>query len=94
MQIVILWDDNNVTHIARRHGVTPSEAEQVVFSEKALRRDASSVRAGRLVVLGPTEAGRLLAVVLDRPSAGGFAYCVTARPMSAHERRDYERTDK
>ena len=93
MQIGILWDEQNIEHIAR-HGGSPSEVEQVVASEKALRRVDGSVRAGRLVVLGPTEAGRLLVVVLDRPTASGLAYCVTARPLSARERHDYERTGK
>jgi uncharacterized DUF497 family protein len=93
LQITILWDHHNVEHIGR-HGVSPTEVEQVVGSYVARWRTDDSVRAGRLVALGPTEGGRLLVVVLDRPSAGGLAYCVTARPMSARERNDYERTDK
>ncbi len=36
VQIVILGDEHNVEHIAR-HGVSPSEVEQVVASEKARR---------------------------------------------------------
>ena len=36
--------------------------------------------------------GRFLVVVFDPPTPSGLAYCVTARPMTERERRDYEGT--
>lgn len=54
------WDPWNVTHIAR-HGVTREEVEQVC------RGDSVRLQSylGRIVLVGPTEAGRVIAVVLD-----------------------------
>jgi len=45
--------------------------------------------SGRIVLIGPTLAGRMLAVVLDPEGAGVF-YPVTARPASRKERRRYQ----
>ena len=87
----LLWDDHNIAHIAQ-HVVTPREVEYVVFSPGTLFFEASEpARAGRLVACGATVTGRLLAVYLDLP-AGGRSYPVTARPMTAKEKKSYRRT--
>jgi uncharacterized DUF497 family protein len=86
----LLWDDQNIAHIAR-HEVTPREVEEVVFSPATLFFDGGDAdRPGRLVAFGATAAARLLAVYLDTP-AGGRSYPVTARPMTAKEKRSYRR---
>lgn len=85
----LVWDEHNEAHIAR-HAVSSTEAEEVVFALGTRWIQDDIHRQGRLVALGQTEAGRWLVVVCDRPVAGGLAYVVTARPMTARERRDYE----
>jgi uncharacterized DUF497 family protein len=46
---------------------------------------------GRLMVIGPAQDGRMLAVVLDpEPSETGVYYPITARPASRKERRAYQ----
>jgi uncharacterized DUF497 family protein len=84
----LLWDDHNIAHIAR-HGVTAGEVSEVVFADGTLFFDAAEPsRPGRLVALGETDRGRFLAIYLDTP-AGGRSYPVTARPMTAKEKRGY-----
>ena len=87
------WTPDRVTHIAR-HGLTPDEVEQAVFEDphRRLRRGPRSraCRTRSLYYLyGRTAAGRYLFVVLlDRGQ--GRAVPVTARDMTARERRWYE----
>ena len=78
------WDPGNIAHIAR-HQVTVDEVEEVCHG------DPVSLQSylGRIVVVGPTLAGRMLAVVLD-PEGGDVYYPVTARPASRKERRYYQ----
>jgi len=84
----LLWDDQNLAHIAR-HQVSASEVHEVVFGAATLFFDAGEPkRPGRLVAFGETAAGRPLAVYLDTP-AGGRSYPVTARPMTAKEEHSY-----
>ncbi|MCI2437242.1 BrnT family toxin [Candidatus Acetothermia bacterium] len=81
----LAWDDENVEHIAR-HRVSPAEVEQVCFAaEKVVLR---AERAGRYVILGRTEAGRYLTVVVTTPRQGRVRV-ITARDMSDRERRRY-----
>jgi hypothetical protein len=54
--------------------VTPNEVEEVVRTDKARWFTDDMVRLGRLVVLGPATTGRLLEIVLDRPTPNGVAY--------------------
>src|ERR687888_212783 len=58
------------------------EVEQVCHSEHIRR----SAYAGRIMVIGRTQAGRTLSVVLD-PEGDDAYYVVTARPSSRKERR-------
>jgi uncharacterized DUF497 family protein len=73
-----------VAHIAR-HGVIPDEVEEVCHGQHV---DLQSYQ-GRIILIGPTQAGRVLAVVLD-PQAGDVYYPITARPASRKERRYYQ----
>ena len=84
----LLWDDQNIARLAH-HRVTPLDVEGVVFQSEPLFFDAGQAGSpGHLVVLGVTHARRYVAIYLD-PPAGGRAYAVTARSMSAKERKVY-----
>jgi len=56
----LTWDPGNVAHIARHH-ITPEEVEQVCRAEPIIRQSY----LGRLLVIGPNQAGRVLLVVLE-----------------------------
>ncbi|HZS02167.1 MAG TPA: BrnT family toxin [Chloroflexota bacterium] len=77
------WDAWNVTHIAR-HSVVPEEVEEVCHGDPLAQQTYSR----RLVLIGPTATGRMLAVVLA-PMGRGVYYPVTARPASRKERGLY-----
>lgn len=81
-----VWDEWNERHVAE-HGVEPQEVEEVVSDQSSqFLRTRSPAEVQRYVVLGLTEAGRYLFVVLD-PFGRGLAYVVTARDMSDEKRR-------
>ena len=77
------WDDWNRQHIAR-HGVSPEEVEDVCRGSCIVRESYK----GRLMLIGPNAAGRILVAVLD-PEGEGTYYPVSARPASRRERRIY-----
>jgi uncharacterized DUF497 family protein len=87
----LLWDDQNIAHIAR-HSVTVAEVTEVVFTpDSALFFELDQPnRPGRLAAFGLTAAGRGLAVYLDTPTAQGSSYVLTARPMTTKERQTYD----
>jgi uncharacterized DUF497 family protein len=72
-----------VAHIAR-HDVTRRDVQQVCQGEFI----ASASYKGRLRIVGPTRAGRMLAIIL-KPSGEGVYYCVTAHDANAGETRRY-----
>lgn len=80
----LIWDDWNVAHIAR-HEVIPEEVEQVCHGAPV----TSETYKGRLRVVGPTEAGRMLTVILDPEDEEAVYYPITARPADRKERRNY-----
>jgi hypothetical protein len=69
----LLWDDQNVAHIAR-HNVTVFEVSEVVFGDSVMffELDQPS-RPGRVVAFGVTVADRGLAVYLDTPTSQGVS---------------------
>jgi len=79
----LLWDDWNRAHIAQ-HDVTPEEVEEVCEGEPIMRNSYST----RIMVIGPTHSGRMLAIVLH-PKGEGVFYPVTARSADRRERKDY-----
>lgn len=81
----LIWDDWNVEHIAH-HAVKLEEVEEVCHSDPVVRR----TRDGRFLVIGRTDAGEFLTVILD-PEGNGVYYPVTARPASDVERRYYQK---
>lgn len=79
------WDEETAEHLWSRHRVRPQEAEQVVFSRTKVVFQA---RDGRYLILGRTDAGRYLLVVVENLH-GGACDLVTAREMTKKERRRY-----
>ncbi len=83
----LVWDEWNVPHIAR-HSVTPEEVEAACHADPVLYRRSYK---DRLMLLGETSTGRVLAIVIgpvpDAPA--GTWYAFTARPAHRSERRDY-----
>ncbi len=79
------WDYENEEHIAE-HGVSPEEVEQACRVAPKVRRG----RCGRYLVLGRTEEGRHLLVVLTHLGKGE-ARPITAREMDSKERALYKR---
>lgn len=81
----LIWDDWNVAHMAR-HAVTRLEVEEVCQGEHVVLEGYG----GRLVFVGPTAAGRMIAAVLDPLEEEGLFYPITARPAARKERRIYQ----
>ncbi len=79
----LIWDDGNKAHIAR-HDVVPDEVEEVCQGTPIIRNSYND----RIMVIGPSSSGRMLAVVLH-PKGEGVYYPVTARSADKRERKDY-----
>lgn len=91
----IIWKERFASKIEAKHGVVPAEVEEVLLSRPHARRaERGRVRGEDLyAAYGRTHAGRYLVVffVLKRP---GWALPISARDMSASERKRYERAKK
>ena len=84
-----IWSDDCVDHIAG-HGVTAKEVEQVCFGDALVLRTKPQGRSPVYYCLGRTQTGRyLFCVVIAFPDGNG--YPVTARPMTAKEKRRFLR---
>jgi uncharacterized protein len=83
----VLWPEERVDHIAL-HGVRPEEFEEVCFGASLILRAKATGPNPVYYVLGETDAGRaLFCLVIEFPGSKG--YPVTARDMTAKERRRY-----
>jgi uncharacterized protein len=82
-----VWPQDRIDHIAR-HGVLPSEVEEVCFGQPWILRTTSKGDDAVYQFWGQTEAGRYLFCVVRRLPDGN-AYPVTARPMDDREKRRY-----
>jgi uncharacterized DUF497 family protein len=78
----LIWDDWNEEHIGR-HRVDRDEVEYVCFSRSSL---GVRIRRGRYRVIGQTDSGRYLTVILDFVGKRRY-YVVTARDADEAERR-------
>ncbi len=83
------WDERAVEHV-ERHGLRRAEVEQVVSNSRS-----RWLRSGRerYIVLGQTDSGLFVKVVLD-PLEHGRYYPVTAYDMSEAEKQAYRRRAK
>ena len=83
----LIWSEDRIDHIAR-HGVAPDEVDEVCFGKAFVQRAQSQGENPVYYILGQTEAGRyLFCVVIHFPDGRG--YPVTARLMTARERRRF-----
>jgi uncharacterized DUF497 family protein len=84
-----IWPEERIEHIGR-HGVTPDEVEEVCFRKPLVQRAKSEGANPVYYILGQTNAGRyLFCVVIRFPDGKG--YPVTAREMTAKEKRRYRK---
>ncbi len=79
----LLWDDENVEHIAAHH-VEIDEVEDVCYGRNLIERAGS----GKHAILGQTNEGRYLFIVVARREPGRFRI-ITARDMTPAERRRF-----
>lgn len=82
------WDENNEVKLLLRHGVTAAEAEECFFNRPSVRRWEDVY-----LMLGRTDAGRMLFLVFER-KAGGLIRIFSAREMTDGERAAYRRHEK
>lgn len=79
------WDSRNTFHILR-HGVIPNEVEEACHNNPLAIR----TKEGRYLVLGRSDAGRYLSIVVV-PKGKGVVRVITARDMDYKERNLFER---
>ncbi len=80
----LVWEKINIDHIAR-HEVTPKEVEEVCHSKYV----ALDAHHGRFMIVGPTKAKRILAVIIDPEPESGVYYPVTAKNANKREQQKY-----
>lgn len=88
----IIWKDQFVEKLATKHGVSLSEAEEVLVAKPHIRRVSKGQVKGENVyaAFGQTEGGRYLIVfyILKR---SGAILPISARDMDDAERKYYGR---
>lgn len=90
-EIKLQWAQRIIDKIHRKHGVTPEEVEEVIYEGKPLfKRGPGSGRNKRYYVLGQTQAGRHLQIVLGKVRGITFKV-ITARKMKDDERKLYKK---
>jgi uncharacterized DUF497 family protein len=83
-----IWPEDRIDHLAL-HNVAPMEVEEACFGRPLVLRAKSEGENPVYYVLGPTHAGRyLFCVIIHFPDGKG--YPITARPMTAKEKRRYQ----
>ena len=80
----LIWDDGNVAHIAK-HDVLPSEVEETL----EINRVEWEAYKERLLIVGPTKAGRMLTVILEPKEGAGMYQTITAYDASKTSIRAY-----
>lgn len=71
-RITIEWDEDSIDHIWRHH-VEPDEVEQAIEGRYIFRRG----REGTYYLLGRSDSGRHLFVVLARKPSGNYRVVTT-----------------
>src|SRR4051794_30634274 len=80
------WDDWNLEHVTK-HGITVDEVEEVLSGSPEFRESYK----GRLLAVGPTRSGSLVAVAIGPdPIEPHVYYPFSARPISNQDRRWYQ----
>ena len=78
------WNEYNIEHIARHH-VTPQDVEEACYLSPLILKGRSS----RYYILGQSESGRYLAIVIEYKGKG-MVKVITARDMDYKERKRYQ----
>ncbi|MHB8660044.1 MAG: BrnT family toxin [Solirubrobacteraceae bacterium] len=79
------FDDDNVDHLGR-HGIGPEEIEQVTGNAYVTTRNAREP-ANRILMIGQTDGGRVLTVVLEATRDDVVWRPVTGWDSTPEERR-------
>ena len=83
------WDAEKAASNAKKHGVTFTEGLEVLFDPNYRAEEASVEQEERYAVIGYSDKGRLLCVVIT--DAGEEAWrIVSARLATSRERKRYE----
>ena len=80
----LIWTQSNIDHITR-HNVTREEVEEVCHGSYIVL----DAHGNRFLVIGPTQSGRALAIILDPEQEQSIYYPVTARQADRKERKKY-----
>jgi uncharacterized DUF497 family protein len=88
----VIWLDTVIDKLARKHGVSADEVEEVFDNKPKFRFAKKGNRTGEDVylTLGQTESGRYLTVLFIY-KINSDALILSARDMVDWERRRYER---
>jgi len=88
----IIWKERTVDKLAKKHGVSVSEAEEALLSKPVVRKIAKGSVRGEDVyaALGQIESGRHL-IVLFINKKHGVALPISARDMTPSERKYHDR---
>ena len=78
------WDDARLEKIITKHGLSPTEVEDVCFGPHY----ACSAKYKRKAVYGRTESGKYVMVILEQLYDSVFRL-ITARGMTRGEQRKY-----
>jgi uncharacterized DUF497 family protein len=80
----LIWDIWNIQHITI-HGVTTDEVEEVLGNPYVELRG----RFGRHMMIGKTDTGRLLRVIIEQRQDNDIYYVISAFDASKENRRLY-----
>jgi len=85
------WDERKNVRNQRKHGVSFEEAETVFLDDRALLLDDPdhSSREDRFILLGLSAAVRMLVVCHDYRASGNVIRLISARKVTATERKGY-----
>ena len=91
MPLSFEWDEKKARANAAKHGVAFEEAATVFADTRSLTipDPAHSQVEDRFIILGVSEAGKLLVVV--HTERGDHLRIISARRASRRERKDYEK---
>jgi hypothetical protein len=81
----LIWNEKNSAHIAL-HNILPSEVEEVCYGERIERKGHKN----RVFLVGSTQQGRMLSVILDPTDEKEVYFPVTAYDASKRSIKDYE----
>jgi hypothetical protein len=81
----LLWDWWNIAHIAA-HKITPREVQEVCDREPVVRKGHKN----RIFLIGSTEKGRMVSVILDPTEQADVYKPVTAYEASKTSIQDYQ----